>query len=157
MTVGKLIELLQELPKEDLIQVQHRPGRFNLECIFAVHNDADIGVWNIQTRDFEDGEDVWTDAKARGEIDQPVLITEDFLKINNFYKSESDYSDNSEVDYVWCNDDCYISVGFTDDESDFNVLYEYNNRVDGGVIKYISELKSNFQKMGIPIQWKEVH
>ena len=67
MTVGKLIKLLQKLPKGDLIQVQHRPGRFNFECIFAVHNDTNIGVWNIQTRDFEDGEDVQSDAKARGE------------------------------------------------------------------------------------------
>lgn len=68
MTVGRLIELLQELPKEDLIQVQHRPGSFNFECIFDVHDDTNIGVWNIQTRDFEDGEDAWSDAKARGEI-----------------------------------------------------------------------------------------
>ena len=157
MTVGKLIELLQELPKEDLIQVQHRPGYSNFECIFDVHDDIKIGVWNIQTRDFEDGEDVWSDAKARGEIAEPVLITEDFLKINNFYKPEPDCPDNSEVDYVWRNDECYISVGLTDDEDSFNVLYEYNDRVDGGVIKYISELKSIFQRMGIPIQWKEVH
>jgi hypothetical protein len=68
MTVGKLIELLQELPKEDLIQVQHRPGRFNLECITDIISDTNIGVWDIQTWDFEDGEDVWSDAKARGEI-----------------------------------------------------------------------------------------
>ena len=68
MTVGKLIELLQELPKEDLIQVQHRPGHSNFECIFDIQDDTNIGVWNIQTWDFEDGEDVWSDAKARGEI-----------------------------------------------------------------------------------------
>ena len=68
MTVEKLIELLQELPKEDLIQVQHKPGRSNFECIFDVQDDTNIGVWNIQTRDFEYGEDVWSDAKARGEI-----------------------------------------------------------------------------------------
>lgn len=44
MTVGKLIELLQELPKEDLIQVQHRPGRFNFECITGIIGDTNVGV-----------------------------------------------------------------------------------------------------------------
>jgi hypothetical protein len=157
MTVGKLIELLQELPKDDLIQVQHRPGRSNFECIFAVHDDINIGVWNIQTRDFEDGEDVWSDAKARGEIDEPVLITEDFLKINNFYKPEPDCPDSSDLVYVWSNDECYISVAFTDYDDIFDVLYESYDITDGGIIKYVSELKSIFQRMGIPIQWKEVH
>ena len=68
MTVGKLIKLLQELPKEDLIQVCHLSGNSNFECIASVQDDTNVGVWNIQTRDFEDGEDVWSDAKARGEI-----------------------------------------------------------------------------------------
>ena len=52
MTVGKLIELLQELPKEDLIQVQHKPGRFNFEYITGIVDDTNVGVWNIQTWDF---------------------------------------------------------------------------------------------------------
>ena len=157
MTIGKLIELLQKLPKEDLIQVQHRPGYSNFECIFDIHDDLKIGVWNIQTKDFEDGEDVWSDAKARGEIDELTLITEDFLKINNFYKPEPDCPNDSELVYVWSNDEYYISVGFIDGEDDFNVLYESYDITDVGVIKYTAELKSIFQKMGITIQWKEVH
>lgn len=68
MTVGKLIKLLQALPEEDLIQVQHRPGRSNFECITGIVDHTNVGVWNIQTWDFEDGLDVWSDAKARGEI-----------------------------------------------------------------------------------------
>lgn len=68
MTVGKLIELLQELPKEDLIQVQHKPGRFNFEWIYGIEDDTNVGVWNIQTWDYEDGESVWSIATARGEI-----------------------------------------------------------------------------------------
>jgi hypothetical protein len=68
MTVGKLIELLQELPPEDLIQVQHKPGRFNFEYITGIVDDTNVGVWNIQTWDFEDGESVWSIATARGEI-----------------------------------------------------------------------------------------
>lgn len=68
MKAKELIELLSELPKEDLIQVQHKPGRFNFEYITGIVDDTNVGVWNIQTWDYEDGESVWSIATARGEI-----------------------------------------------------------------------------------------
>lgn len=69
MTVGKLIELLQELPKEDLIEVKcYDRGSINFKHITGVLDNTDVGVWDIIAWESDENNNVWTDAKARGEI-----------------------------------------------------------------------------------------
>lgn len=67
MTVGKLIELLQDLSKDDLIQIKAwtkgNDGHFDSELlkIDSVDDDTNVGVWNLICSEYEDGESVWDD------------------------------------------------------------------------------------------------
>ena len=69
MTVGKLIELLQELPKEDLIEVKcYNRGSINFKHITGVLDSTEVGVRDIIAYESDEFNNVWSDALARGEI-----------------------------------------------------------------------------------------
>lgn len=69
MTVGKLIELLQELPKEDLIEVKcYNRSSINFKHITGVLDSTEVGVWDIIAYESDEFNNVWSDALARGEI-----------------------------------------------------------------------------------------